>query len=250
MRVEELRDPARAVVGQVHDHAPGPDVRVVHAETGDRLEDVEDQLALAEPVQHHRDRPELHAAGCHPDQVRGDPVQLAEEHAEDLGAWRRFDPEQPLDRQAVRQLVEERREVVRARDVGDTLHPRPVLRVLLDAGVEVADDRLAPDHGLAVELQEQAEHPVGRGVLRTHVDDHRLLTDLAGGVVADLRTMASELVASGTHLLTGRHHGIVRSSTGGMNAPWYCVPTPPSSSSFRSGCPSQSSGSRIRSRSG
>ena len=46
------------------------------------LEDVQDVLALAEAVQHHRDRAELHAGGAEPDQVRGDPVELHHQHAD------------------------------------------------------------------------------------------------------------------------------------------------------------------------
>ena len=44
-------------------------------------------------------------------------------------------------------------------DVGE------LLGRLLHAGVQVADDRLGAQHDLAVELEHEAQHPVGRGVL-------------------------------------------------------------------------------------
>jgi hypothetical protein len=143
------------------------------------FEDVHQDLALAEAVQHHAHRAELQATGRQPHEVRRDAVQLTEQHAQDLGARRRLDAEQPLDGQAVSELVEERGQVVRAGHVGDPLRPRPVLGVLLDARVQVADDGLALDDGLAVELQEQPQDPVRRGMLRPHVDDHRFFSKLA-----------------------------------------------------------------------
>ena len=59
------------------------------------------------------------------------------------------------------------------------------LRELLRASVHVADDRLGAGDDLAVELDHDPEHAVGRRVLGTHVDDHRLVfadldVDVAG----------------------------------------------------------------------
>ena len=45
---------------------------------------------------------------------------------------------------------------------------------LLHAGVEVPNDRLGAEHGLALQLQHQAQHSVRGRVLRTHIDDHPL----------------------------------------------------------------------------
>ena len=180
--LEELADLAHALLVDVHDHAADPDVGVVHPQPGDRLEHIHQDLALAEAVQHDAHRAQLEPARREPHQVRGDPVQLAEEDADHLRPRRRLDPEQALDRQAVAELVEEGRQVVGAGHVRDALHPRPVLGVLLDPRVQVADDRLAGDHRFAVQLQQQPQHPVRRRVLRTHVDDHGLLPDLSGGV--------------------------------------------------------------------
>src|SRR5207247_10003127 len=59
-----------------------------------------------------RDGPQLQTRGGQPQQVRGDPIELAHQHPDDLGPGRGLDPEQPLHRQAVAQLVEERRQVV------------------------------------------------------------------------------------------------------------------------------------------
>jgi hypothetical protein len=49
-----------------------------------------------------------------------------------------------------------------------------VLAALLDAGVDVADDRQALAHDLALEREQQPQHPVGGRVVRAHVDREEL----------------------------------------------------------------------------
>ena len=63
-------------------------------------------------------------------------------------------------------------QVVHAGDVGPALQVRELLALLLHAGVQVADDRLAAQHGLALQLEHEPQHAVRAGVLRPHVDDH------------------------------------------------------------------------------
>ena len=109
--------------------------------------------------------------------MAGDPVQLAHHHPDDLGAGRGLDAEQAFHGQAVPQLVEERREIVGAGDERDALLPRSIFGVLLDARVQITDHGPARHHVLAVQLQDQPEHPVRGGVLRPHVDDHGFLRD-------------------------------------------------------------------------
>ena len=116
-------------------------------------------------------RTEFHAAGGQRHQVRGDPGQLHQQHPDHLGAHRNLDAQQLLDRHAVRGLVERRRQVVGPGDEGDALGPGAVLAGLLDAGVQVADDRPGLHDGLALEFEDQPQHAVGGRVLRTHVDD-------------------------------------------------------------------------------
>ena len=169
--------PRRQVLGD----AAGADERVVHAQAGDQLEQVEHQLALAEADRHHGQRADLHAAGRDADQVGGDAVELHEQDPHDLGLLGDvvLDAEQPLDAEHVGHLVVERREVVHPGAERDALHPGAVLHVLLDAGVEVADAAAGLGHRLALELEDQPEHAVGRRVLRTHVDDDPLVGVLA-----------------------------------------------------------------------
>jgi hypothetical protein len=53
--------------------------------------------------------------------------------------------------------------------------PGAVLGVLLDAGVQVADGHPRLGHRLALEVEDQPEDAVGRGVLWAHVHDEAFL---------------------------------------------------------------------------
>ena len=166
--------PARRQVGG---DATGADVVVVHPQAGDLLEEAQHLLALAPAVDHHRHGAEVHAVGREEQQVAGHPVELGHQHADPhrpLGDLL-VDAEQLLGGEGERQLVEERAEVVHARDVRAALHVRQRLAGLLHPGVQVADDRLAAQHRLALQLEHQAQHAVGAGVRRAHVEDHRLV---------------------------------------------------------------------------
>ena len=89
-----------------------------------------------------------------------------------------LEPEQPLDRQAEREAVRLRAEVVHPLDERDDLLPLLLLGGLLDAGMQEPDRRIERDDGLAVELEHQPQHAMRAGVLRPHVDGHRLGANL------------------------------------------------------------------------
>ena len=262
---DEGADLVLGAVGQVLGDPGRTHPGVVHAQPGDVLEDVEDLLPLPEAVEHDRQGAQLEPGGGQPDQVRGDPVELHHQHPQGLGPRRRLDPEQLLHGQAVGGLVEERGQVVHAGHEGDALDPGAELDRLLDAGVQVADHRLEVDDLLALELDDQPQHPVGGGVLGAHVDDHHVVLALGRGPGRDLGPVAA---AHGHHLvdaplvhrdvlggtrrgqlvgLAGPHHDLVDQlrklgfahvlvqpplyrlvSGGGTWAPMYSTSTPPS----------------------
>ena len=137
--------------------------------------------------------------------MRGDPGQLHHQHADDGGPLGDLvgDAEQLLDAEAVGRLLEHRREVVHAGAERDPLGPGAELHVLLDAGVQVADARAGLGDRLAVELEDEPQHAVGRRVLRAHVDDDALLAQ-RGRLVDEVVPVAAgggEDVALGRALL-------------------------------------------------
>jgi hypothetical protein len=127
--------------GDVLEDAADLDVARVHALAGGHLEQVEDLLAVAEAVPEHRDRAEVERARPEPHEVGHDAVELEVDHAQVLRARRDLEVEQRLDRPAERHRVEVVREVVHPLDDRDDLPVGLVLGGLLDAGVDVADDR-------------------------------------------------------------------------------------------------------------
>ena len=195
---DEGADLVLGAVGQVLGDPGRPHPGVVHAQPGDVLEDVEDLLPLPEPVEHDRQGAQLQPGGGQPDQVGADPVELHHQHPKGLGPRGGLDAEQLLDGQAVGGLVEDRGQVVHAGHEGDPLDPGPELGRLLDPGVQVADHRLEVDDLLALELDDQPQHPVGGGVLGAHVDDHDVVLALGRGPGRDLGPVAA---AHGHHLV-------------------------------------------------
>ena len=169
-RVDRLVEAARQILAQTAD----ADVAREEAEAGNQLVDVEEQLALADGVEQHRHRADFHAVRAEPDQMAGNALQLGEEDADVLDARRHLEPKQLLDRQRVGQAVRLRAQVVHPLDERDHLLPLLLLGGLLDAGVEIADRRHHRLDDLAIELQHQPQHAVRAGVLRPHVDGHRL----------------------------------------------------------------------------
>ncbi|MEZ5251801.1 MAG: hypothetical protein R2713_22115 [Ilumatobacteraceae bacterium] len=139
-------------------------------------------------VDHHRHGTEVHAVRGHEQQVAAHPVELGQQHPHPHRALGDvvFDPEELLGGEREDELVVERAEVVHAGDVGAALQIGELLAGLLHAGVQVADDRLAAQHGLTLELEHQPQHAVRARVLGPHVDDHRLILGGIDGEVAEL----------------------------------------------------------------
>jgi hypothetical protein len=196
-RAQQLFDLRDRLVGQVGGEPTRPDVGVVHPQPGDGLEHRQQLLAAQEAEEHRRHRTQFHAAGGQGDEVAGDPVEFHQHHADDAGALGDVvgDPEELLDAQAVRGLVEERRQVVHAGHERDALRPRPVLEILLDSRVQVADPAAGVGDGLALDLENEAQDTVRRRVLGTHVDDDALARD--GTVLRGLHHVVPVLAADG-----------------------------------------------------
>jgi hypothetical protein len=193
---------AAPAIGQIRGDTAGPDVVVVHPQAGDLLEEPQDLFALAPAVEHHRHGPDVHAVGRQEQQVRRDPVELGHEHADPDRPLGHLDLEELLDGEGERQLGEQRRGVVHAGDVGAALHVGQLLTRPLHAGVQVADDGLGAQDGLAPELHHEAQHPVRGRVLRPHVDEHGLVFGrrVSSSCAPRSRTCAAHAFRSGPRL--------------------------------------------------
>ena len=181
--LEDLLVPARRHLQR----QPADAHRVVgQARAAELLEQIENQLALAERVEEHRHRADVHRVRAEPQAVAGNPLQLAEDRPHVARAPRHLDRHQLLDRLAVADVVGRRRDVVHAVGEQDDLRPVAVLAQLLDAAVQIADHDVGVDDLLAIEPQHDPQHAVRAGMLRAHVDhelvgvEHRAVVD--GGV--------------------------------------------------------------------
>ena len=153
------------------------EVARVHALARGVLKEVEDPLALAKPVPEDGDRAEVQRARAHPHQMADDPVELEVDDPQVLRAPGDLAVEQRLDGATEGHRVEVVGQVVHPLDDGDDLPVALVLGRLLDAGVDVADDRLEVAHDLALEGDEQPQDPVGGRVVGPEVQGQELLVD-------------------------------------------------------------------------
>jgi uncharacterized protein YciU (UPF0263 family) len=107
-----------------------------------------------------------------------DPVELAEEHPHPRRLRRHLEPEQLLDREHVDELVVLVADVVDPLGERDALPVRLRLHRLLEAGMEVADHGRDADDLLAVQVDDQAEDAVCRGMVGAEVDLEDVLARL------------------------------------------------------------------------
>ncbi len=129
-------------------------------------------LAILERVEEHGRGAQVQGVSPEPQQVRSEPGELAADDTDRAAAFGHLEVEQLLDREHDADVRRQRREVVHPVGVGDELQVGAVLGDLLHAAVQVAEVRHALTDALAVELQHQPQHAVGRRVRRPHVDGH------------------------------------------------------------------------------
>ena len=198
--LEEVADRLVEIKRRLHGQAADADVAGHHPLAADGLKDALQLFAFTEAVEEDGHRPDVERVGAEPDQVRVDASELLEQDAEPLGALRDLQLQELFDRQRIDQVIGHRRKVVDA--VGERRHLGVKLRLagLLDTGVEIADVGCERDNGLAIDLEHQTENAVGRGMLRAHVEDHRLVDD---GIVAVV-----VLLGVGDHIFDARHEPV------------------------------------------
>ena len=167
-----VAEAAHELVVEVAVDAADPEVVEEHPLAGDRGQHLHDLVALDEAVEDRREAAEVEGVEAHRQEVAGDPVQLAGQDPDVLGPARDLDVEELLVGHDRRPLAEERADVLERVHVGDRLVEVGVLAELLDAAMEVAEDRVEVDDRLAVELHHHPQDAVGRRVVGPDVDEH------------------------------------------------------------------------------
>ena len=110
--------------------------------------------------------------------MAGDPVQLGNQHPEVTGLLPDLMPHQFLDRQGPAEIHVHRRQVVEPVGVGNPLAGGEILADLLGTAVEIPDVGLGLRYDFTVGPQHQPQHAMRARVLRPHVDEHLVGTDV------------------------------------------------------------------------
>ncbi len=170
--MNKCRNPIEPVNRWLHRKAAYAEVAGHHALAGHRFKEPEDLLAFAKGVEEYREGANIHGVGAEPDEMRVQPAQLGEQHANPLRALGDFEVEEFFDGQAIAEVIRKRIEVIDA--VGERNHLLIELGLagFLDAGVQIAYLRADADDDFTVELDHQPQHTMGRRVLRAHIEDH------------------------------------------------------------------------------
>ncbi len=213
-RLIQVPEAAHELVVQVAVHAADPEVVEEHPLAGQGGQHLDDLVALDEAPQDRGQAAEVEGEPAHEQGVAGDPVELAGEDPDVLGPARDLDVEQLLEGHHRRPLAEQRADVLERVRVADRLVVVGVLAELLDAAVEVAEDRVEVDDLLAVDLEHDPQHAVGRRVLGAHVQEHLAVAEgvelglaLGPGRVGRDRLEDAELLVEGDPGVVGRGVG-------------------------------------------
>src|SRR5712692_6091294 len=136
------------------------------------FEYLENLFAFAKAVQQHGDRADVHRVSAQPEQMRSDALKFGQNHSQVLGALWHFDLEHLLDAFNVAKIIGDSSHVIEPVPVRRDHRVGVVLADFFNAAMQEADVAVETDHRLAVQLQYDSQHPVCRGMLRTHVEHH------------------------------------------------------------------------------
>ena len=159
-------------------HAAGPDIGRVHAAAAGALVEHHQLLAFLEAPERRRQRADIHGLRGDVEEMREETADLGIKHADQLAADRHRHVDQLLDGEREGMLLIHRRDVIEPIEIGHRLEIGLVLDQLLRAAMEQANMRIDAVHDLAVELEHETKHAVGRRMLRSEIDGELAVFDL------------------------------------------------------------------------
>ena len=132
----------------------------VHTETGNRLHQIVDLLAVGKGKEYRRHRPDVLDKGGDVQQMAVDAEQLGEHHADHVDAVRHGNTRQFFYRQYVRHFVNAAAKIFNTVGIRNVAMPGLAFAHLLRAAVVVTDIGHAVDNLFAIELQNNTERTV------------------------------------------------------------------------------------------
>src|SRR6266508_4363845 len=204
----ELLDPAfhgiEHAVWQILMHAAGSEVVGMHARTAHALIVFHQQFALLEAPQWRRQRAHVHGERRDIQEMVEDARDLREQHTDVLTALGRGDAKKLFYGKSEGVLLVHRRDVVEPVEIWDRLQIGFVLDQLLGAAMQQPDMRIAALDDLAVHLDDQAQHAVGRRMLRPEIHCQRFDLDVGHDANSlPSRRPSRHLAVPGARLPTG-----------------------------------------------
>ncbi len=229
-RIAERVDVGNQLGREVLMHAARTDIGRMHAAATGTLVEHHQLFALLEAPERRRQRADIHGLGGDVEEVRQKPPDLGIEHADELGPLGHGDADQLLDGERIRMFLIHRRDVIEPVEIGQRLEIGLVLDQLLGAAMEQADMRVDPLNHLAVELEHQAEHAVGRRMLRAEIDGELALVAFALAAIGlDVRRFGLRHHASTLPDALARLAATPRLNRSQATMKRSCVPAPISS---------------------
>ena len=163
---------AHELVVQVAVDAADPEVVEEELGPGHRGQHLHDLVALGEAPQDGRDPAQVQGIPAQEEHVAGDPVELAGQHPDVLGAPRDLHVQQLLEGHHGAPLAEEGADVLERVELADDVVEVGVLGDLLDPAVEIAQHGVQVHDLLAGDLEDHPQDAVGGRVLGPHVQEH------------------------------------------------------------------------------
>ena len=112
--VNELPDARGPTARRLERQPADAEIAGHHALAAEHFEDAQNVFALAEAVEEYAHRADIQRVRSQPDQVAVETRKLGEHHPHPLRVRGNLQPEQFLHRQAVAQVIGERRQVIHA----------------------------------------------------------------------------------------------------------------------------------------
>src|SRR6185437_3676301 len=174
----ELVAPSEDIVRETGRHvlvdAARPEIGGMEPSAAYALVEFHQLLALLESPQERRERADIEAKGADVEKVVEDAGDLSIKHADVFCARRHLDAEQRLDSERIAVLHAHRRDIVEPVEIRHRLQERLVLDQLFGTAMEQTDMRIGALHHLTVHLEDEAQYPVGRRVLRPKIHGEAL----------------------------------------------------------------------------
>ena len=157
-------------VGQILVNPAGAEVSRVHARAGHPLIKYQQFFPFFKTPQDRRHGADVHGVRSGAHQVVHDAAELGIQDADIFGPFRHFTAQQLFHRQREGMLLVHRRAIIKPVKIGDRLQVSLVFNQLFGAPVEQPDMRVETLDHLAVQLHNQAQHAVSRGMLGPEIE--------------------------------------------------------------------------------